>query len=61
MRHLQHRTECLQEADREVDALLLGSGQSAPLLTELIGELDSPGHRFFEYVTGGIMPSTVYF
>jgi hypothetical protein len=61
MRHLQHRTNCLQEADREVDALLFGGGQTIPPLTELIGELDRPGYTLFEYVTDGIMPSTVYF
>src|ERR1035437_911667 len=60
MRHLQHRTNCLQEADREVDALLFSGGQTIPPLTELVGELDRPGHTLPEYVTDGIMSSTVY-
>jgi hypothetical protein len=42
MRHLQRRTQFLQEADGEIDALLLGSAESVPPLTELVGELDIP-------------------
>src|ERR1035441_4455340 len=44
MRHLQGRTNLLKESNAEVHALLLGGGQAIPPLTELIGELDFPGH-----------------
>jgi len=42
MRHLQGRTNCLQKADYEVNALLFGCGQSIPPVAELTGEFDFP-------------------
>ena len=42
MRHPQRRPHLLQQANREVDALLFGGGKAVPPRLELIGEFDSP-------------------
>jgi hypothetical protein len=45
MGHFKRRANLLQDADCEVDALLLRGGQAVPPQLEFVGELDVPCHR----------------
>src|ERR1035438_1731114 len=58
--HLQRGTGLLQQANCEVNALLLGCGKAVPPLFELIGELDFPRQvqlcHMRHYVVNGMNP-----